>query len=153
MVDTDEGMQEIVKRMVKRFDSGYTDVWQPVHFKKYEGYEVHRSGIIRCWWRYDGGGKRRREKPVIVPLYLPVGKRYQYVTLKDKRNNYANRAVHLLVGRAYLGKQPAIGWRVLHWNGIPTDNRAKNLWWFPKGIHERRRAIDYWKRCRKGEIT
>lgn len=150
-VDTEEGMQKIVKAMVERFHVGYSQEWQPLPYKKYTGYEIHKAGYIRCWWQYDGGHKRKREIPLIVEPYLPIGKRYQYVTLKDKRGNYINRAVYLLMARTFIGKQPAIGWRVYHWNGDLTDNRAFNLWWFPMDGTKRREAIDYWKLCRKGE--
>lgn len=150
-VDTEEGMQKIVRAAVEKYNSGYPIDWQALPFKRYTGYEAHRSGMIRCIWRYDGGHKRKRDTPLILGPYLPEGRSYLYVTLKDKRDNYVNRAVRLLIARTFIGKQPAIGWRLYHWNGDPQDNRACNLWYFPMDLTKRREAINYWKRCRKGE--
>ena len=59
-VDTEEGMKRIVKAQVEQYNRGYPIDWIALPYKKYTGYEAHRSGAIRCLWRYDGGHKLDR---------------------------------------------------------------------------------------------
>ena len=84
-------------------------------------YEVRRDGTV--WSRQDWRGCGVRE---LTPT--PDAQGYLKVRLSRGDGTRANRAIHRLVARAFLGARPE-GAQVRHLNGDQLDNRAENLAW------------------------
>lgn len=97
--------------------------WLPV--VGYEtSYEVSDTGKVRSKARLDSRGRRRREK-LLSPRPQPFGHQTVALFTNGARRSFL---IHRLVLEAFVGPCPE-GMEACHWNGVPSDNRVKNLRW------------------------
>jgi HNH endonuclease len=84
-----------------------------------QDYEVSSSGNVR---KILPGGRR------LVLSPTPMRSGHLNVSVYSGKKQIRT-SVHRLVCRAFNGPPPFPGAVVRHWNGIPDDNRPKNLMW------------------------
>lgn len=99
--------------------------WRPV--VGYEGfYEVSDQGRVRSLDHERPnsltGGVSKHPGKILTPVANKGG--HVRVYMKGKRH-----FVHRLVCRAFKGAPPVDRPLVLHWDGVPTNNRSDNLRW------------------------
>lgn len=110
-----------------------TEVWKPV--LGFEGcYEVSSLGRVKSLARTTTfqrcGGTVTREVPecLLAAPVTPLKGGYREVRLSDHKRARHAFVCHL-VCEAFHGPKPFDGACVLHWNDVPTDDRASNLRW------------------------
>jgi hypothetical protein len=87
------------------------------------GYAIDSDGWLWSLWTNRHLGKVWRRR---IPTH--AGGPYRYHMLRSADGQRRKRYVHRLVLEAFVGPCPP-GMIACHNNGVPTDNRARNLRW------------------------
>lgn len=93
---------------------------------EFPGYQVNRSGDVRSWNPRKPGGRRP-----LFPRYLKPARNSAFGHLQvrfQKDGRQHAKLAHRLVLEAFVGPCPD-GMVACHNNGVPDDNRLKNLRW------------------------
>lgn len=101
-----------------------------------EGVEYRRvdlEGEDLAWLVYPGSNgdvlvDKGDGRGLVRPCQTPIDE-YIFVSVRRNNGRYAQRRVHQLVARAFLGPPPSPAHVVDHVDGVPAHNGASNLLW------------------------
>jgi hypothetical protein len=114
------------------------EIWKPVPL--YEGrYEVSNLGRVRSLDTTCAFGNQKIKKAGKLLKLLPDKDGYLTVTLSIN-GNHKNAKVHTLVLETFVKARPK-NKECRHRNGIPSDNRFKNLSWSSHSRNERDKIL------------
>lgn len=102
-----------------------TEEWRPI--PGYDGYyDVSDIGRVRSWRALGRYPNRRAAEPLLMSPWLRPSDGYLAATLTRTGERSCPRLVHILVAETFFGPCPP-GQEVRHLNGVPGDNRVRNL--------------------------
>ena len=92
----------------------------------FPGYRIGSDGTIWSRWRRGGGGGPNHSW--LQRKDADVGHGHRYLFLRHRDGKLIRVLVHRIVLEVFKGPCPK-GMQSLHKNGVPWDNRARNLRW------------------------